>query len=489
MKIKFKYTAIIFSAVALLGTGCNEWLDVRPQDQVSDEQLFEDAEGFRSALNGIYQKASDEHLYGRAFTWGFNSFIAQEYAITGSSTVLQQIQQITEFNYTDYRVTPVISNIWSNAYNTIANCNKLISEIETRDPELFLLGETEKNLILGETIAMRGLLHFELLRLFAPAPTRDMSGSYMPYQDSYPVHYIPPRPTSEILDCIIADLSRATGLVAEHDTIVSPTSLSNYYNRVTGSNWNDNEGGVFFTFRLNRLNLVAIHGLLARVYLYAGDRTNAKREAEFVYSYGPDGGTSWWTFTTQANSQGANRYTKLADDLILALYDRELITKIGTYVTYNTLYLTDVVYNWLPTDVRDYRANLVDADRTSAKWIESTSTASSVPQQNYLLPVLRMSEMYYILSECLYEEGDVDRALQVLNQVRQGRGRTDTFADSDREAYYIELLTEYRREYLVEGQTVFAHKRLNRPMVVGTRTFDMSNANFVLPIPEGETIF
>lgn len=488
MKMNFKHTTIIFSIVTLLSSGCNDWLDIQPQDQVSDEQLFEEAMGFRNALNGIYQKASGEHLYGRAFTWGFNSFIAQEYAATAGS--LPHIQLLSEFNYGDYRIVPVISNIWSNAYNTIANCNKLIGEVEIREPALFPMGETEKNLILGEAIAMRGLLHFELLRLFAPAPARDMDGRYMPYQDAYPTYYIPPLPTREVLDRVIADLSRAKDLVAEHDTVINRINLSSFNNRISGSNWDSTaEGGLFFNYRMSRLNLMAIHGLLARVYLYAEDRTNARLEAEFVYSYGPNGNSPWWTFTTQANSQGANLYPKLADDLILALYDRELIANIDSYRGTANLLLTEAVSGWLQTGVRDYRASLVNTNRTSAKWLESTSTTVTVAPQNRLLPVLRMSEMYYILSECLYEEGDVDRALLVLNQVRQGRGRLDNFTSSDREAFYTELLTEYRREYLVEGQTVFAHKRLNRPMLIGTRVIEMSNANFVLPTPEGEIIF
>ena len=45
-------------------SGCHSWLDVQPEDQVTDGQLFSTESGFRTALNGIYVELSNNALYG-----------------------------------------------------------------------------------------------------------------------------------------------------------------------------------------------------------------------------------------------------------------------------------------------------------------------------------------------------------------------------------------------------------------------------------------
>ncbi len=162
--------------------------------------------------------------------------------------------------------------------------------------------------------------NFELLRLFAPAPVNDNAGKYLPYQTTYPAPITAPSSTSDVTKHIIEDLVKAQSLVAQNDTITNKAAMSGKLGTLMlgGSG----VGGVFFGYRMNRPDIlfyVAIHALLARVYLYIGDRVNAKKEAEYVYKdFSPTGRLKWWAFTTEANSKGLNRYTKLADDIIVA---------------------------------------------------------------------------------------------------------------------------------------------------------------------------
>jgi len=478
---------IILPVLAVLSLGsCKKWLDVKPSNQISDEELFKDADGIRVALNGIYQNMGDAELYGRQLTWGLNSALGQDYT---ANTISLEYQKVMDRLFTDPAVTPGTSKTWGTAYTTIANINKLLKVMDTKDSSFFPLRNVEKNLITGEALALRALLHFELLRLFAPAPVNDNAGKYLPYQTTYPAPITAPSSTSDIAKHIIEDLVKAQSLVAQNDTITNKAAMSGKLGTLMlgGSG----VGGVFFGYRMNRLNYVAIHALLARVYLYIGDRTNAKKEAEYVYKdFSPTGRLKWWAFTTEANSKGLNRYTKLADDIILAFYDPNLIvnTKNARLNGANILtYTLADAANWFPGTERDYRTNLVDAG-ISAKWLETTSTAQNVPQQNTLLPVLRFSEIYYIYSECLYEEGNTTDALKVFNELRIARGKTTTFSDASRDGFYNELMNEYRREFIAEGQTVFAFKRLNRNIQIGTKVVPMDN-KFVIPLPDGEKNF
>ena len=482
----------VIAATMILFSGCNKWLDVKPSDQITDKTLFQDGSGFRNALNGIYQQVSAPELYGRELSWGLNSIIAQDYnPVTAALTTTHL--RIAEYKFTESVVTPVVSSIWAKSFTAIANCNKLLSEISAADPGVFAQGEMEKNLIMGEAMAMRAMLHFDLLRLFAPSPLANRTGNFLPYQTNYPSRYVAPLSTDAVLKNIVADLESAQRLVAQNDTLTNVAAFSEGLNlRLSGSQTSAIPivGGVFFNFRLNRVNFVAIHGLLARIYLYGGDRVNAKKEAEYVYKkYGP-AGKSIFTFTSASNATGAGKFPKLADDLLLAFYDPDLPNKINTYKTTQakTYALNPAFSTWFPSSERDYRRNYINATNGSDKWVSSTSSAQYVQAQNLIIPILRLSEVYYIYSECLFEEGNTTAALRVLNEVRFARDKTNTFSGTSSDAYYQELLNEYRREFLTEGQTVFAHKRLVRPIVIGTRRIEM-DSKFTLPLPDGELIF
>ncbi|QEC40639.1 RagB/SusD family nutrient uptake outer membrane protein [Pseudobacter ginsenosidimutans] len=475
-------------AVALCCTGCKKWLDVHPENNLSDDKLFADANGFRIALNGVYQQASGYQLYGKPLSWGLASAMGQEY---DRNTVDGDMYQVMGYNWDDDNVKGMFSGIWSAAYNTIANCNKIITEIEKADTMIFPLKGVERDLILGEAKALRGLLHFELVKLFAPAPMKNRTVNAIPYQLSYPSYVTAPSTVDVVMKNVIKDLEDAQQLVVRNDTITNRSAMSQkLQSLLSGSS--QTQGGLFFNFRMHRMNYVAIQGLLARVYLYNGDRENALKKAEFLYkTYSPAGRLKWWAFTNESESKGENKYSKLVDDVILAFYDTRLIEYFVTTKAswYDFAVSRSEVNKYMPPTERDYRRNLIDeAKYTSAKWNENLSTWQWRKEQNSIIPVLRFSEIYYIYSETLFEAGRTNEALTVLNQIRNARGRTTTFSSTVPGDFYKELFDEFHREFLLEGQVIFQHKRLDRSLQVETQTIPMDN-RFVLAIPDSETNF
>lgn len=61
--MKNKILTLILLASALC-PGCSGWLDVKPYDQISEEELLESEEGFQKLLNGIYIELNSDELYG-----------------------------------------------------------------------------------------------------------------------------------------------------------------------------------------------------------------------------------------------------------------------------------------------------------------------------------------------------------------------------------------------------------------------------------------
>ena len=479
--------------LAALLSGCNKWLDIEPENQANDNKVFKDYVGFRNALNGIYEMLSQQELYGREMTWGFVSALAQTY----DDTDLQKSYPGLEtYNYGMEKNKSVISTIWSKSYNAIANCNKLIAEIEPKDSTFFPNGRIEKNMILGEALALRGFLHFDMLRLFAPAPSTGDDGAYIPYFKVYPSKYEEKKKTSEILALAEADLKQAQHLVAELDTLKNALAMRGTvrFSLSTSASIVDR----FFGYRGCRMNYLAVTGVLARLYMYGGKTTDAIREASIVYRFATQKSVvaftaSWYFFAPYT-------YTKSWDDILFAFHDPELIDKVAKFRLgvgpKMLLKGVDAMYDDRQ-DGDDYRKGLIvsgDGGQISQKWLD-VGVIADYARQYPLIPVIRLSEMCYILSEAYLENNDKTNAISMLNYVRGKRGAKRQIAadvnEENSEAFKArirtDLMWEGMKEYLTEGQTFFMFKRMNSPILNGAQVIEMGG-KFVLPLPENENI-
>ena len=181
-----KYNFAIIGVTLLLSlSACNDWLDIDPSDQVSSEKLFESGDGFRNALNGIYIAMSSSELYGRELSWGLASVLSQTYA-DNDIAKSKAYGSAMEYEYGETEIKAVLESVWSKGYNVIANCNKLISEAEAKDSTAFREGALERNLIIGEAKALRAMMHFDILRLFAPSVESGDESKRIPYFTVYP---------------------------------------------------------------------------------------------------------------------------------------------------------------------------------------------------------------------------------------------------------------------------------------------------------------
>lgn len=95
--------------------------------------------------------------------------------------------------------------------------------------------------------------------------------------------------------------------------------------------------------------------------------------------------------------------------------------------------------------------------------------------------MLRITEMYYIAAECLAET-DLPQAISLIQTVESKRGITNTLpATASYADFKNELLSEYQREFLGEGQLFFYHKRQHTPIIYN------SAARYIVPLPDNET--
>ena len=118
--MKNKILTLILLASALC-PGCSGWLDVKPYDQISEEELLESEEGFQKLLNGIYIELNSDELYGSTLSVEMIEILGGAYEIGDNSSVWGDYLDLKDYDYnTDYW-RGRLNGTWNKAYALILN--------------------------------------------------------------------------------------------------------------------------------------------------------------------------------------------------------------------------------------------------------------------------------------------------------------------------------------------------------------------------------
>ena len=108
---------------------------------------------------------------------------------------------------------------------------------------------------------------------------------------------------------------------------------------------------------------------------------------------------------------------------------------------------------------------------------------------NNLIPALRLSEMYYIAAESIYDKNP-EEAQSYLDIVKEARGldALDYSTVNSKDDFIKLIVNDARREFIGEGQIFFMYKRLNQAIPkTSTTNVSPTNENYVMPLPDSET--
>lgn len=485
------YTIALMTVSLFMSTGCSDWLDVAPSNQVNGDKLFATGDGFRNSLNGVYLNLGTSSLYGQTLSWGFLDVIAQYYE-SGSSYMqsTSAYYKAARYQFDDSDVKTFISNIWENGYNNVANCNNLIRNVSVASPSVFEEGELEKNMIWGEALALRALIHFDMLRLFAPSMAKDDGKSYIPYVDVYPTIVPSYESSKAVLEKVVRDLKAAKDLLAQCDTTEEHKVWMSTNYRMLAQNISSDDlanDDVFFAYRGYRMNYYAVTALLARVYNWEGEHELAYKEADevvkAVYPNGSESTSACFDFTGNLRSN-----PKDYNSIIMAYFNETLQEDYASYITSenNTVFVLDTS-ELFGDEVGSDDRNLDlfgDWDGGDIKYSLKYDIKRGTNGSD-MIPAIRLSEMYYIMGEYYASKQDFPNAGKMLDQVRYARGISTTNLASiitSEETFYNYLMEEMRREFVGEGQMFFQYKRLDRKPDGG------DNIIFVFEKPESEDI-
>lgn len=476
-------TLILLSLILLGGicTGCDRFLDVQPKDQYTEKQLLATRGGYYTAMNGLYNNLNSNSLYGKNLSYELIDVISKRYAPLAKSTYLTSLNS---WGYAEENVSKALESTWATAYTTILNCNVILENLATQQG---ILSPAETNLMKGELLALRAFLHFDMLRLFGPIYKEDPSAPSIPYNESVKIMNLPLLSADSIVhNKIMRDLDEAEKLLAK-DPVIPEGPMASAL---------EDENEVYLRYRQLRMNYYAVLALKARVYLYAGEKDKALQAA---YKLLKDKTVSEWFPPVDPNKLLANNVDPdrvFSTEVLMGIY----MKKRGDIYTYsfdaenagnNFLQPRNsfVDGNLFAGETQDYRYQSQWAQATSIGVTGHIFTKYKAIQDgdaklfySSFMPLIRLSEMYYIAAEC---EPKVSDGNSWLNQIRTLRGLPE-ITITDENELMSKLRIEYLREFWGEGQIFFMYKRLfvnilNTENGHNTSTYGASAARYVPP--------
>ncbi len=468
----------IFAMVALSFTlSCNSFLDIHPTGEKIESDLFSKAQGFEDALYGVYSALYGDGMYGVNTSFYINDILGQYFnKYTSSSTHIAN--KFAAFDYNDSDVRPKLDNIWDGYYRVISNVNNVIKNLDERDEAK---GYPLYNIYYAESLALRAFLHFELTRYYSENILINPESEGIPYRTKYDFAVTPFEPLKTTYQHIISDFEEALKYYDGKE----------YYEESSLST-------PFISNRVIHFNMHAVWAMMARVYWTMGDLENGAKYAKMViesgrYSVVPNeelatfmagtiskDETLWGVFSDTFN-ENVKSHLYLTND-----YEKSLDVK----QPYSLIYSTDK----LSTDA-DYRlerwiVSIQDSEEgvNGPRCMKIYNTDIDLSEEIKGINMIRIPELYYIISEYYMEQGNQAEARKYLDEVIVKRGLT-SYTVQNKDVTIDILNNERRKEYIAEGQYLFVLKKYHKDiqdMMTG-RKYLADDGIYQFPLPSSET--
>lgn len=462
IKKYFKYYLFLLPVIVVCLAGCNKYLDTTSPTSIDQNVLFSSQQGFSEAMNGVYLEMGSSALYGRELTMGLISVLGRSYDTTILPSIGDLYYEGARYNFQNPSVFATIKNVWDSTYQCIAGLNNILAQADVHQNVFSGNGYVNTK---AEALALRAFLHFDLLRMFGPAnAAQNLNVVAIPYVKIVGPNAIPYSTTGAILDSCLADLSLAQSLIADSSKITA------------------------------RINYWGMKALKAKIYLYKGDLANAQLNALQLIN------------NKQYNLVTTNTDILFSGEHVFSIY--VYLPNINNYL--KTLFSTTTPLGLLPVNqtalyitgsgsALDWRKSTAFIDPATNATTNATnpnavivpkklSTVSNGVGTSCTMPMIRLSEIYYIAAECAQlKDNDLVKATAFLDTIRVHRNvPVYTLASLPTDSISAELRKEYMKEFIGEGQAFYYFKRknINIANLPFTKVPAISNATYVFPKPE-----
>ena len=453
---QFKYIAFACGLILLLTASCEDFVEIElPRTEIIAESVFDNEEAATSAMNGIYSEMmfNTNNLFNTSL---------EVYTGTASDELINYSseQDNTEFGAND--VSPfngtLNNSFWQFAYSTINKANTVIEGLQNSPLEGLV-----RNQIQGEAFFIRAMTHFYLTNLFGDIP-------YVNTTDFEVNSGITKDDVALVYQKITEDL-----LLAQSQMIVDYSFVSNEQ-RV-------------------RPNQAATTALLARVYLYQQDWSNAEIQATSIIEN---------SLFTLDSLNGV--FLPESKEAIWQLQPNRVLEHTRHGTIFNLLAEPGTIFFFTTALSKNLIQAFDTSDNRLSDWVgvrnsgENTffypfkyklgfqDVAGEIPDE--FVVVLRLAEQYLIRAEARAQQGNISGAQEDLNAIRNRAGLDNTTA-SDQPSLLVAILEERRFELFAEwGHRWFDLKRTGRAneVLAAIPEKDWQNTDVLWPIPEEELL-
>ncbi len=452
-----KYTLLLGTLLSLSMFSCSEdWMsDVVPSDNQDANKAFSTVKDGRNTVNGVFSLMQSEDYYGSDYIV-YGDLKAIDVRTTEVDRRDQNMYLYTE---TTEASTP---DMWVRPYTCLVSVNNAIENMDNIIPD-GEEGEDAKLEIKANFYALRGLIHFDLLKIFSRIPaaiTGDIANElgivhadHVMAKDEKPAR----KNLQESYDFVISDLTEAIRLMP---------------NDASTEGW---------------FNKTAVKALLARVHLFRGNNQQAYDLAKEVIA---DNSFSLIPYGEYKDSWTYNYSNKEAIlTLINTTEDNPNREGIG-YLWSATGYYTMAITESFIAEI-----NKSEDDRFNAIK-EETGTDGSVTYLSLKYPdeiankliLIRLSEMYFIAAEATFKlnNSNTEEVAQLINTVIEKRTNVaNTLSSAD--INIDRIILEKRKEFIGEGMTFFDLIR-NKKDIVRIGDDHLTTAPMIIKYDDFNTI-
>lgn len=447
MKIFNKLFFIL--VLLLLGFAqCSKQLDIEPEQSVDATNALRTAGDVESAAIGAYS------ILGKGSLYGNNLLLLPELIVADDNLdwygTFKGYADI--YNVETDKFNPEAERTWAGAYNAINVANNILASLNV------VTNADDKARLEGEALFIRGLMYFELLRLFANPDETKNGGLGVPLiltptlNEEQASQKKGRDPINTVYTSLINDLTKAITLLP------------------TGNN-------------PGRATSWAAKAVMARVHLQRGEYSDALQYANDIIENGPFSLNSGVT---------AVFYNKNTPESIFEIQQNDQNTAFNSNDGLTTFY-----GNW-PSGVGradiepsyDFLDSYNPDDKRAQELFGFGEDTSPFPTGLYTkkwkelgqnIPVIRLAEMYLIRAETNKRLGTAVGATPAEDMALiRNRAGLPAISNPTLE----DIWRERRFELAYEGFRSHDYKRLHAT----DASFPWNNDRYVLPIPERERL-
>ncbi|WP_413669358.1 RagB/SusD family nutrient uptake outer membrane protein [Mucilaginibacter sp. Mucisp86] len=452
---KIKYSIIALSTLALLySSGCQKQLDIKPQDSVEQDLAIKTSKDVQGVLVGAYTAAGLRGLYGGRFQ-STTDFLADD----GDFSYFGTFSEYTELANKAITVNNAfVEGVWDSGYNAINVCNNVLANLN-------LVDAANKDRVEGEAKFLRGMIYFDLARVFGKAwndgtpssnlavpivltPTTSISGIQKPTRNT----------VADVYAQAIKDLTDAEAKLE--------TNKTSFANSPDAS------------------------AVLARIYLTQEKFDLAEQEATKVINSGLYSLVPVFKDEFQ-NYEQATRVFNSSED-VFAIQ----ISQQSGFNALNEIFASADFAGRGETVINQQHFDRYEKNDTRADEFYNDGDNYTAKFNNKFgnVIVIRLAEMYLIRSEARSQKAtpDYTGAKADLNIVRNRAGLGNTTVASTKQALRDAVEAERRVELPFEGFRLFDLKRYKGSTVTTDEdgnvadTFEWNSPKLVFPIPKRE---